>query len=216
MIIAFDGNVFSGKTSLIRTLAPLCDSNIIDEHSFFLKTEIPIHAVTNEETAISLQLKYIDAENRRQSKLNAKKLNLLDRSFVSMAAHVFTLNSVQKIDMRDWFLMEIEKRMKLGEAIIPDIFCFIKCSHKTIQKRALVNQSRSTDKIYYKDDYLSAIERFNQMWIDKVKGITIDTNTVIPIRLAKNLIQQIQAPCQGEFDVHRICGYLQDLLKQNP
>ena len=215
MIITFDGNVFVGKTSLIKELASLYDFNIIPEQGFFIKGEISSHAVTAEKQAIFLQSKYLQAENKRCLYINTTKTNLLDRSFVSMAAHIFALYLVNGIDIRDWFLNEIRRQTELGQIIIPDIFCFIKCDHKIIKERADKNKDRDTDQVYFNEKYLDAIEIFNQAWIKRVNGVTLDTGVTLPVLLAEKLIKEISSSAlQHRFSSSQIIGYLQEILMQ--
>ena len=213
MIITFDGNVFVGKTSLIKELASLYDFNIIPEQGFFIKEEISSHTITEKKQAIFLQSKYLQAENERCLYVNTNKTNLLDRSFVSMAAHIFSLYLVNGIDIRDWFLGEVGRQIELGQIIIPDIFCYIKCDHKIIKERVDNNKDRNTDGIYFTEKYLDMIEIFNQAWIKKVKGITLDTGAILPVLLAEKLIKEIpSSSLQHRFSNSQIIGYLQEIL----
>jgi len=214
MIIAFDGNVFTGKTSLIKALSVMTDSVVINEHSDFLDAEVLNHDITSREAAISLQLKYLDAEERRCNRLKPNKMNLVDRSFVSMAAHIFALNHIHGVDIREWFLQEIQERIESKKVMIPDVFCFVKCERNIIIKRVHENNSRNTASTYYAGEYLDAIEYFNQNWADRVGSLTIDTDTILPIGLAKTLIQRISVPCQGTFSTKQLYGYLRELLMQ--
>lgn len=131
-----------------------------------------------------------------------------------MAAHVFALYQVHRIDIRMWFLQEIYKRMKSESVAIPDVFCYIKCSHGLIRKRILENCSRNTDPLYYVEEYLCAIDDFNINWSTKVNSIIVDTETVAPIRLAKNLKKQIFVSNREKLNTQHICVYLRDILMQ--
>lgn len=212
MIIAFDGNVFVGKTSLIEALSSLCSAIVVNEHGQFLDTNISTHVVTEKEMAIFLQSKYFDAEEKRCVCIEKKQINFLDRSFVSMAAHVFALNLVSGIDIREWFLQEIQKRIKLGKVIIPDLFCFVRCDHKIINKRIAEDNSRGTDSVYFSEKYFGAIESLNKAWSDKVGGLMVDTSAVLPIRLAETLIPQISTASQGVFSTQNINDFLREVL----
>ena len=212
MIISFDGNVFSGKTSLIEALFSLGKFNLIGEHSSFLNTDIFTHNVTASEMATLLQHNYLEAEARRRSYIKVDEVNLIDRSFVSMAAHISALNSVRGIDIREWFLKEFNERLRMGKILVPDIYCFVRCGYDTIVERVGLNNSRNTDPIYYEERYLKAIQDFNQAWSSRVGGTTIDTETVIPIRLAETLIQQIPVSSQGGLDTQKIQNYLIEIV----
>ncbi len=214
MIIAFDGNIFVGKTSLIEEFLLLCVATKIEEHSLFLKSDIPSHSVTSRATAISLQLKYLEAERDRCAILDIDRTNFLDRSFISMAAHVFALYRVHGIDIRKWFLQEMQERINLKRVIIPDVFCYIKCSHGLIRKRISKNRSRNPDSLYYVEDYLCAVDDFNSKWSTKINGIVVDTETIAPIRLVESLKKQIFVSNRVELNTQHICVYLRDILMQ--
>jgi len=214
MIIAFDGNVFTGKTSLIEALSLLCVATKIDEPGYFLKSNISSHSVTSKEMAVSLQFKYLEAEKDRCVMLDMDGTNFLDRSFVSMAAHVFALYRIHGIDIRAWFLQEIQERIKSKNVVIPDAFCFIKCSHNLIRKRISENSSRNTDPLYYAENYLCAIDDFNNEWSTKAGGTIIDTGTLIPIRLAEILKKQVSVSNRGGLNTQHICDHLRDILMQ--
>ncbi len=214
MIIAFDGNVFTGKTSLIKAFATANPVFVIDEYSSFLDDNTIEHQVKNGTSAIFLQEKYFNAEEKRSHILKHNEINLLDRSFVSMAGHIFALNIVFNIDIRNWFLQRLQVAVDSQKVLIPDIFCFVKCSQKLIKERVSKNFSRATDSLYYSDRYLSAIEYFNSAWSKKVDGITIDTSTLLSVELAKSLIQQISGCSQGKCSPKDVCAFVQDIFNQ--
>jgi deoxyadenosine/deoxycytidine kinase len=212
MIVAFDGNVFSGKTSIIKELSSLCNSVYIDEQGAFMKTRVSNHGVSSRDQAISLQLKYLIAEEERCAYIQDDKVNLLDRSFVSMAAHVFALHNIHSIDIREWFLQEIQRRMESGLVIIPDVFCFVRCGHDVISRRIAENKSKDTDCVYYSDKYLCAIDGFNNKWIAKSGGTAVDTDSVFPIGLAQKLKGLVNVPGKRKLNTQQICDYLRDIL----
>ena len=131
-----------------------------------------------------------------------------------MAAHVFALYQVHGIDIRIWFLQEIQKRMKSESVAIPDVFCYIKCSHGLIRKRISENRSRNTDPLYYVEEYLCAIDDFNSKWSIKINGIIVDTETTVPIRLAETLKKQVFVFNRDGLNTQHICDYLRDILMQ--
>ncbi len=212
MIISFDGNVFSGKTSLIKALSELSFGEKIDEQGAFLKNDIPSHVFSEKEIAISAQLNYLQAEEERMKHIDENKTCLLDRSFVSMAAHVYALYQVNNLDIRDWFLKEIEVRIYSGKVAIPDIFCFVTCDHEIIEKRASMNISRNTGNIYFNKRYLESIDRFNQKWIQMVEGVTIDTSVILPVQLAETFISKMAFLHKEKPSIKQIHSFLQDLI----
>jgi deoxyadenosine/deoxycytidine kinase len=210
MIIAFDGNVFSGKTSLIEKLHGLGKSGVIPEHSYFLEN------VSSEEDAWSVQKKYINTEGKRHeylSHLSAGSLILLDRSFVSMAAHVSALWTMRGIDIRSHFLHEIVSRIHSNNVIVPDKFCFVMCDYKIIRRRALKDTSKNTDRFYYAQNYLEAIDAFNRRWQEHFQGIVIDTSTDDSVQSGKQAaIQQLADPASLGYNVNDICRCLDEML----
>ena len=214
MIIAFDGNVFSGKTSIIEAFTSLYPSVHIKEQGSFIKVCISSHEISSKEMAIDLQIKYLAAEEERCVLIQDNKINLLDRSFVSMAAHVFALYKTQSVDIREWFLQEIRKRMESGSIIIPDEFYFVRCSYDVIFKRIVENTSKNTDPVYYTKKYLHAIEGFNNKWISRSGGSVVDTDTVLPIGLAQRVKSLIVTRGTARLNTQQVCDYLQDILLQ--
>ena len=214
MILAFDGNVFTGKSTLIKALAPLLNASTVNEQGYFLELEngTSHHTVGVKENAIFLQLRYLDAEEKRLAHFDAEAMNLLDRSFVSMAAHVFALNYVNGIDIRNWFLRELEERISSCKVAIPTLFCFITCSHETIRARILKDNSRNTDTVYYSEKYLEAIDTFDRFWVGKTEGLTIDIESVVLLKLIENIKQRIALIDQREFSTKHICSLLRELL----
>lgn len=214
MIISFDGNVFVGKTSLIQALSTVADFNVIDEQGDFINTSNLVDTDNKTDVARALQSRYIEAEVRRHPFLRNDKNNIVDRSFVSMAGHVYAINAVFNIDIRQWFLDEMINLLIKDVVIIPDVYCFLKCNHETIVERVNKDKIKITGPTYYNRNYLEAIDHFNRFWSDRMGGLTVDTNSVEPVELAKNLIQQRRIFVQGKYSTQHICDCLRDAFAQ--
>jgi deoxyadenosine/deoxycytidine kinase len=215
MIISFDGNVFAGKSTLIRMLSPLFSMPIIGEHSDYLGSDAEKYDGTDLNSALLLQTCYLGAEEKRCAATKPGANYFLDRSFVSMAAHVSALMTLSGIDMREWFLNELEQRLLAGKVLVPDVFCFVRCGNDLIRKRALSNASRGTSPLYYEEKYLAFIDRFNEAWSARVQGVVIGTDGTPPIGLVQTLIQQKKLSSQGSCSVQKICEFLRDILMQD-
>lgn len=214
MIISFDGNVFAGKSTLIKALSQLLSMSVIGEQGDFLAPHAPKYTLIEHAQAVILQNSYLDAEEKRCSFATSDTDHLLDRSFISMAAHVSALAIMSGIDIREWFLAEFGRRLKTGKALVPDIFCFVRCAHDLIRKRAISDTARGTESLYYDERYLTAVDRFNEAWAARAGGIIIDMDTASHIGLVQTLIQQKKLSSQGPYSVKKICGFLRDILMQ--
>lgn len=210
MIIAFDGNVFSGKTCFIESLRALHAVTVISEHSHFLDDARLI------EDDWSTHMEYIEAETRRVNCLPdtvAGRPILLDRSLVSMAAHVSALFTTRSIDLRGRCLDELLARIQSKRVILPDKFCFVVCDYAILQDRALKDTAKRTDRFYYDNGYLEAIDAFNHAWQRHFSGIVIDTSTDDSVRLAQQELTRQLAACVSSGDVVRdISRWLTDML----
>lgn len=204
MIISFDGNVYAGKTTVINQISSDLGAKSISEHGIFLES-------CDFQDPWDLQLRYIEAEARRAKLKIADGIQLLDRSFVSMAAHVYAIYKIGKVDMRALFLEKMSSRMIINQVLIPDFFCFVRCSSDVIHARISMDNVRGTDPLYYTESYLEAIDAFNEAWIRKVDGIVIDTNTGVPIGLTRSLIDLISSS-QNKRSTQKILGFLRELF----
>lgn len=180
MLIAVDGNVFSGKTILLKNLSKRIGGNIICEYSEYLK-RIDKTPAPGRHDSIDTHQSYIDLD--RERKIDLKKgINLLDRSFVSLSAHVYALFKKTKVDLRDKHLNLLNLAVNANNVLIPDIYIFLKCDRGTCLERYFDDKSsdhqKHTDSIFIDEEYFSFINKFNVTWQDLIaeKGVTIDNN----------------------------------------
>lgn len=176
MNIAFDGNVFTGKTTFIKKIAGLGNFNIIKEYPYFVNKINPDIVLPSK---FLEHYKYLLADSLRLAQLRAGD-NLLDRCFVSLSAHIYALNKIGQIDFRSEHLFVLEKLFKQKKIIIPDFYIFVTCGYSGAKKRFLADKrlvrTKRTPPIFIRRDYYAAIDEFNQLWqkdIIKNNGLII-------------------------------------------
>ncbi len=171
MIISFDGNVFTGKTTIINKLSLANPFNIIAEHSVFLN-QIPKDELYND--YMDEQIRYIKVDELRMQKIR-KEINLLDRSFVSMSAHVYALFKLNLADIRSLYIKELKKFLDNKKIIIPDKYIHVACPYNIAKLRFSKNRNRATDRMYIGRKYFEAVNKFDSSWVQSVDGLTINT-----------------------------------------
>jgi len=137
MIIAFDGNVFVGKTTLCKMYARENKGQVINEHSYFIDLLKKNNSV---QTEFSSHYRYLLADALRMKVINGKKI-FLDRSFVSTSAHIYALYQTKEWDFREEHLFYLEKFLQEQSIIVPDVFIFVLCEHDIAQERFLQDHS---------------------------------------------------------------------------
>lgn len=168
MIIAFDGNVFAGKTTLIKSLADRIACRCLAEQTFFIDQ---IKKGKKYQSAFKRHLEYLQVDGLR-IKMMGRGLNLLDRSFVSLSAHVYALFYSSGVDLRARHLKVLRWLLNKKKIIIPDLYVFVPCSRKTALTRFTAERrhgGRGTAEMFIEKKYFSAVEKFNLLW---QKGLT--------------------------------------------
>jgi len=186
MIIAFDGNVYTGKTTLINMFSTkyckireYCDYiNMVDEEKKF------------ENEYMNTQFRYLKIDALRAKGIEPSKIALLDRSFVSLCAHVWVLYKLEKIDIRKEFLSLLKDYIKKNAIIIPDVFIHVKCDYVTAKKRFVQNETtehaKGTDYLLMDQEYFFFINKFNEkLQIALGQNLIIDTNEEFKETLTK-------------------------------
>ena len=210
MIIAFDGNVFSGKTSFIAGFCGSAKCVVVPEHSHFVAD------FRSHEDAWSVQQKYLDAEVKRHVYLlgmPSERLILVDRSFVSMAAHVWALYTTQGVDMRARFLGRVTRGIRSNWITLPNQFCHVVCDYPLIRARAAIDVVKRTDRFYMDENYLKAVDAFNRKWQIHFPGCLIDTSTEESAKASQQaLVQHLRAVDQPQHDTEACCRRMEELL----
>ncbi|QQS16053.1 MAG: deoxynucleoside kinase [Candidatus Moraniibacteriota bacterium] len=172
-VISFDGNVYTGKTTLIRFLSDNYGYVSVDEHSLFIDG-VPQRSFYKSEY-LNLQDRYLSVDTYRKSFLQTG-VNLLDRSFVSVSAHVFALYELGLADIREAYFDLLKK--KIEEIIFPNVFVWVRCGYNISRARCLsVNNRKETEDIYLSNKYFESIEKFNAKWALAVGGCVINTES---------------------------------------
>ena len=186
MIIAFDGNVYTGKTTLIATLAKKMDANIVKEYSAYF--DETTEERENGDNHLKIQHKYFTLDQKRKFSLSSKKINLLDRSFISLFAHVWALYNCG-IDIRKevlgWFSFLLNK----NEIIIPAVYIYVHCPFDLVKRRFLYNEKygipKNTADYLIEQKYFNSVRTFNKRVSKFLPSLCI--NTTFP--LSKNITE---------------------------
>ncbi|MFH1637936.1 MAG: hypothetical protein ABIB71_05915 [Candidatus Woesearchaeota archaeon] len=178
MIIAFDGNVYCGKTTLINSIAKDHGFNKINEHSHY--------ASEGGRDYLKTQKRFLKVDEKRIKCIKGE-VTLLDRSLVSLSAHVWALYKQGKADIRAEFINELFSRMDRGKIIMPDLFINVACDYTVTQSRALKHRnSKGTANFLMEEDYFCYIAEFNKKISGRLQSIFIDSSC--PINECKAII----------------------------
>ncbi len=172
MIISFDGNVFSGKTYFINTLSKSRDFNPIAEHSFFI--DKVSNNLFSSNKFLSQQKRYLEVDALRKKYIRESKINLIDRSFVSLSAHVLALFKCGIADIRTDYIKLLQKYLNGDRIIIPDYYVFIYSPLEISRRRFANDTKRGTEILYLDKNYFEAVELFNRKWVGLAPGKIID------------------------------------------
>lgn len=147
MIFSIDGNVYSGKTSILNRLSKEENIKNINEYS-----PIETKNTINSNNALCVQMEYLNQESIRKHIIeeNCNKHQLefisLDRSFYSISAHVLALYKIKNIDIRTAFLSLLKEKFEKEEIITPEITFVTKTSWETIIRRYVDGETTNKAK----------------------------------------------------------------------
>lgn len=174
MIIAFDGNVFSGKTALARALARAIDADVVAEHSDC----VDLHGASDTRTVHD---RYINTEVMRAKRhAGSRKSIILDRSAVSLCAHAYATYRLGGEDLRRRTITRLRAMADDDTIIIPDVLFHTVCSHATIISRW--NDSggaicaKNTAAALLTKEYQAHIDYFVQQCVSALGGVQICTD----------------------------------------
>ena len=189
MIVAFDGNVFAGKTTLIDCLTEKIGCRRIAEHTFFVDQ---IRREKKYSPEFNEHLCYLQVDDLRQ-KAVGKGVVMLDRSFVSLSAHIYALYFFSGIDLREKHLQSLKSFLRQKKIIIPDFYVFVSCDRKIAQKRFSAGQSailRGTQKMFIEKKYFSKVAKFNLLWQKAIaNGCVVKSNNIGCHKLAQKMVR---------------------------
>ncbi len=176
MIISLDGNVFTGKTTLCNILSKKNSCNVVLEYSDFI----------DKIDKSSKEFNFLDHDEYLKIDIIRKKylksgINFLDRSFVSLSAHIYAVYKIGDADFRKNHINLLNKFLDDNNIIIPDFYIFVICDYDNAKKRFLrekeVYNKKGTPELFINKNYFLAINEFNKLWQKNIKnGIIINTN----------------------------------------
>ena len=170
-VIAVDGNVNAGKTTLLKQLcsvAAAAQPQYLPEHSNLLcqVTQIP------EESDVRGQGRYLQTERIRLSLLRDSPagLFLLDRSFVSILAHTLATTPGHS-DSRSWLVSRLSSLVGRAQVCIPHCFVFIDVPYSISRARYLANTAeKGTPAELIDPGYFECLRRIYLRWATLVGG----------------------------------------------
>lgn len=149
MIIALDGNVFVGKTTLCNIFSKKNNYNVVLEYSDFInKTKNK----SFKQVSFLEHSKYLKLDNIRKKYLK-NNINFVDRSFVSLSAHIYALYKNGIADFRREHINMFHQLLKNNYIIIPNCYVFVTCNYNCAKKRFLLEKridGKGNANIFYK------------------------------------------------------------------
>jgi len=195
MIAAIDGNVFAGKTTLLMSLSETLNADIVPEYSYFLELDESM-STPELRSPLKTHLRYLEADKARMSLLK-NEINLLDRSFVSLAAHAHALFKAVGLDLREKHIKSIDRLVGRNDIIIPDKYIFLDVNYETCKERYLNNKQKGnpkkTDELFIRREYFYCIRKFNLAW----QGLIKDRGLVISREDNDRATSFIKTPMRG-------------------
>jgi deoxyadenosine/deoxycytidine kinase len=170
MIIAVDGNVYAGKTTLAKYLARENGMNLIKEYCEYIES-IPL-AFEFDSMEKNEQMRYIRIERDRKKEV-AVGNNILDRSFVSMSAHVYASYKCGLNDIRRFYLEELRSALNADQVIIPDYYILVICDHNVSKERMFLNNFKNTPSVFIDMDYYNYVNEYNHRWQEAFSGLVL-------------------------------------------
>ncbi len=152
IIIAFDGSVRAGKTSLIANLSRIFGAPSIEEYKKYAMkagAEFPEFPPKSYEEALRASQFFIDLEKHRCAdlkKFDESKIVFVDRTSLSCVAFDYAANRFTGLDT----LEEVQELWESAEKIVPDLLFFMDVSQANIKKRMRINNDNFPPHIYDK------------------------------------------------------------------
>ncbi len=211
MIIAIDGNVFAGKTTLCRACAESAGVRMIAEHSAFVD-RIALEKADGE---FGEHARYLRADALRAREVSGD-LVFLDRSFVSNSAHIHALQRAGMGDLREKHLALLESLLRKGGIIVPDFYVFLDCSRALSAARFAADQEadspRPTPEFFLSEAYFAAVNDFNRRWqAGRGDGLILDQAPG-----AARVLEISSAPTPGRRSTEEIIALTRRILLGEP
>jgi len=184
MIIAFDGNVFAGKTTIINEFHKTSGWNYIDEYSDFITD----NQISDPGNYFQEHVRYLEVDRERIKKL-VSGVNLLDRSFVSLCAHVYAAYKCGWFDIRDEHINTLFGLIKNNNIIIPNFFIFIDCIYSVAKKRyekePIDSNQKQTPEKFLDSNYYKFVREFNLLWQGNIDCGFISASPIMKTMISK-------------------------------
>lgn len=187
MIVAIDGNVYVGKSRLLAH-ARSRGVVVVDEYE-------PVKGrAGSPEGQLAIQEGYLYQEEGRlcliqeQQRRGAVVL-ALDRSFLSLAAHVHALSQLGGWDLRRRFALCLIHRIAGGRVVTPDVFVHLTAPWPAIRRRWEQGEAstgpKGTPANLAGRSYCAAIDGFHAAWREALGpastlGLTVAEETNSP------------------------------------
>lgn len=184
MIIAVDGNVYVGKTTLVHQLSVKLGWPIVDEQNAFLPP-----TVAGRPFSWSDEHKcYLEAEVRRAEQHHQRSL-VMDRSFLSLAAHATVIHQLGLADLRAEFLEALSRLWRAHRILIPSVIIWADCRYEDILKRSDRDPSRGTNPLFLSRAY---VDRYSDWFRSlSIKVPLLSVNNTAGSEKFEQIIQNI-------------------------
>lgn len=194
MIIAVDGNVYAGKTTLVRQLSTKLGWPIVDEQNAFLPPAVSdrLFSWSHEHQ------RYVEAEGRRAERFCQRSL-VVDRSFLSLAAHATVLHQLGLADLRVEFLESFLQLWLSHRVLIPAIVVWADCPYEDIIKRAAQDPNRGTDPLFLSRAYVDRYAHWFCSLFEKAPLFSVSISAG-----AEKLEQTMQAAITEKLQVNTV------------
>ncbi len=184
MIVAFDGNVYSGKTTLAEALARKINANIVKEYSKYFDENYKKRKTKKD--YFDIQQEYFLIDQKRKLSLLNSKINLVDRSFISLFANIWAIYKAG-IDIRKETIREFTLLLREDKIIVPTFFVNVECPYTLAKKRFIFGKSsnKNTAEYLIRKDYFYFVRQFNKRIFNTLPFLQIDTTKTINENLNK-------------------------------
>jgi hypothetical protein len=148
-MISIDGNVYTGKTTLSRAIAKRTGRTHVPEHSAFVRS--------HDGSLWDAHAAYLDAELARAGSFSADAV--LDRSVLSLAAHVYAAHATGLGDMREHFC----DWLRSYPSALPSTMIALVAEPELVRRRTLKGESeqpKGTVPFLFSIPYLRAVNEF--------------------------------------------------------
>lgn len=165
IIVAIDGNVNTGKTSLLKSMMKKYDEFCAAEE----------YEIINEENPFKRQFLYMIQDESRIG--NCENNTILDRSIISLSAYVFWLYKEQNIDIRSEFYSAYINSIARGKNEVPNRVIICRQKYDNIVSSYETNRLiKGTLPVYVEREYFDIQEEFLAAFQEALKDKVIEYN----------------------------------------